>query len=289
MRSTPVLQVDQGTGGPRIGLLDQSGEGYTGGVVQDLRETPLRSLIARQTRFVLAASAVVYGIYIAVAPLVATRSSFSPPVENARLLIGFQKPFPERFLYVLRADQFREFEDADEDDQTSPVILYEDDKPLGPSQSDRAEIEKFGQGRYAHLKGTGFLMSTSDNSDPRTNGRRYYAVVPATGRSTFPPPVENARQLRRFDKPWADRFVYVVRAARLRELEDADEANQKSPILLYEDDKPLGPARSDHNDIEKFGQGRYAHLKGLGILMSTSDNSDPRANGRRYYVVAPGR
>ena len=104
----------------------------------------MRSLIARQTGFVLAASAVVYGIYIAVAPLVATGSSFSPPVENARLLIGFQKPFPERFLYVLRPDQFREFEDADEDDQTSPIILYEDDKPLGPSQSDRADIENYG-------------------------------------------------------------------------------------------------------------------------------------------------
>jgi hypothetical protein len=86
-------------------------------VVRDLRETPLRSLIARQTRFVLAASAVVYGIYIAVAPLVATRSSFARPVGNVRLLIGFQKPYPERFFYVLRADQFREFEDADEGDQ----------------------------------------------------------------------------------------------------------------------------------------------------------------------------
>jgi hypothetical protein len=71
---------------------------------------------------VLAASAVVYGIYIAIAPLVAGRTSFPPPVDNARLLFGFQKPFPQRFLYVLRPDQFREFEDADEDDQKSAVI-----------------------------------------------------------------------------------------------------------------------------------------------------------------------
>ena len=97
----------------------------------------------------LAASAVVYGIYIAVAPLVATRSSFARPVGNVRLLIGFQKPYPERFFYVLRADQFREFEDADEGDQKSPVILYENDKPLGPAHSDHNDIEKFGQGRYA--------------------------------------------------------------------------------------------------------------------------------------------
>jgi hypothetical protein len=247
----------------------------------------LRSLIARQTGFVLAASAVVYGIYIAVAPLVAGKTSFPPPVDNAHLLFGFQKPFPERFLYVLRPDQFREFEDADEDDQKSPVILYEDDKPLGPSQSDRADIENYGGGMYAHLKGTGFLMSTSDNSDPRTNGRRYYAAVPPAGRSTVPPPVENGRRLHRFEKPWPDRFVYIVRADRLREFEDADEDDQTSPVILYEDDKPLGPSHSDHTDIEKLGQGRYAHLKDRGILMSTSDNSDPRTNGRRYYAVVP--
>ncbi len=126
----------------------------------------------------LAASAAVYGIYIAVAPVVASKSSFARPVENARLLIGFQKPYPERFLYVLRVDQFREFEDADEGDQKSPVILYENDKPLGPAHSDHNDIEKFGQGRYAQLKGLGILMSTSDNSDPRINGRRYYIVAP---------------------------------------------------------------------------------------------------------------
>jgi hypothetical protein len=249
---------------------------------------PLRSLIARQTRFVLAASAVVYGIFMAVAPLVATKSRVLPPVDNARLLIGFQKPFPERNLYLLQSSQFREFEDTDEDDQKSPVVLYEDDKPPGPAHSHHHEIEQLGQGRYAHLKGQGILMSTSDNSDPRTNGRRYYAAVSAAGTLT-PPPVKNARQLQGFQKPWPDRFVYVVRADRLREFEDADEANQKSPIILYEDDKPLGPPHSAHHDIEQFGQGRYAHLKNQGILMSTSDNSDPRTNGRRYYFVVPGQ
>ena len=100
----------------------------------------------------LASSAIVYGIFVAVAPFVAGKSSFLPPVDNAHLLIGFQKPFPERFLYVLQADQFRKFADADEDDPNSPVVLYEDDKPLGPAHSDRTDIEKFGQGRYAHLK-----------------------------------------------------------------------------------------------------------------------------------------
>lgn len=249
----------------------------------------MRSLVARQIRSVLASSAVVYGIFSAVALFAAGNSGFPPPVNNARLLIGFQTPFPGRFLYSVQANQFRKFEDADEGDQTSPVILYEDDKPLGPAHSDHNDIETLGKGRYAHLKGQGILMSTSDNSDPRTNGRRYYAVVPTAGSSTVSPPVENARQLDGFQKPWPDRFVYMVRAARLREFEDDDEDDQNSPVVLYEDDKPLGPAHSDHNDIEKLGRGRYAHLKDRGILMSTSDNSDPRTNGRRYYAVVPAK
>ena len=65
-------------------------------------------------------------------------------------------------------------------------------------------------------------------------------MVPAAGQSTAPPPpVENALQLDRFQKPWPDRFVYIARAKRLHEFEDADEDKQKSPIILYEDDKPL--------------------------------------------------
>jgi hypothetical protein len=70
-------------------------------------------------------------------------------------------------------------------------------------------------------------------------------------------------------------------------LEDEKAEAQHSPVLLYENDKPLGPAHSLPADIERLGGGRYAQLKGQGLIFSTSDNSDPNNNGRHYWVVAP--
>jgi hypothetical protein len=69
---------------------------------------------------------------------------------------------------------FRPFEDDKPGDRQSPVMLYEDDKPLGPAHSDDADIERIGHGRYSYRTGVGLIFSTSDNSDPATNGRHYW-------------------------------------------------------------------------------------------------------------------
>ena len=56
-----------------------------------------------------------------------------------------------------------------------------------------------------------------------------------------------------------------------------------SRLRLYEDGRPLGPAHSAHSDIRSLGLGRFSHW-GPAVYFSTSDNSDPRTNGRRYSV-----
>ncbi|MGY4222703.1 hypothetical protein ACVMIH_000064 [Bradyrhizobium sp. USDA 4503] len=59
---------------------------------------------------------------------------------------------------------------------------------------------------------------------------------------------------------------------------------------LYEDDKLLGPANSTPPEIEANGAGRFALIKdyigyqGPVLLLSTSDNTDPNANGRKYHL-----
>ncbi|WP_426441970.1 hypothetical protein [Bradyrhizobium genosp. P] len=66
-------------------------------------------------------------------------------------------------------------------DSSSPIVLYEDDKLLGPAHSTpHAEIATLGHGRFSHWKGnfSVFVFSSSDNTDPRTNGRTYWAVKP---------------------------------------------------------------------------------------------------------------
>lgn len=60
----------------------------------------------------------------------------------------------------------------------SPVMIYEDGKRLGPAHSNFADISRLGHGRFSYWTGQGFVFSTSDGSDPNSNGRRYRAVVP---------------------------------------------------------------------------------------------------------------
>lgn len=56
-------------------------------------------------------------------------------------------------------------------------------------------------------------------------------------------------------------------------------------LRVFEDGKELGPGESKHADIREKGMGAYSHWKGGGgdvIYFSTSDNSDPNTNGRKY-------
>ena len=56
-----------------------------------------------------------------------------------------------------------------------------------------------------------------------------------------------------------------------------------SSLEFFEDGRPLGPAHASHQDIRGIGHGRFSHW-GQQLYFSTSDNTDPRANGRRYEV-----
>jgi hypothetical protein len=62
--------------------------------------------------------------------------------------------------------------DGTQGSPASSLKLFEDGKELGPAHVAHVEIREKGKGRYAHWKD--FLyFSASDNSDPRTNGKRY--------------------------------------------------------------------------------------------------------------------
>jgi len=59
-----------------------------------------------------------------------------------------------------------------------------------------------------------------------------------------------------------------------------------SPLILFEDSQSLGPASSTHDDIRQRGRGTYSHWN-RELYFSTSDNSNPLENKRRYTVAAP--
>jgi hypothetical protein len=91
-------------------------------------------------------------------------------------------------------------------------------------------------------------------------------------------------------------FGYRAETPGLMQYEDNDRNNQRSPVIVYENLTPLGPAHSIHEDIQFIGGGRYSHWgenpksewrQIKGMLFSASDNSDPRTNGRHYWAVLP--
>ncbi len=64
------------------------------------------------------------------------------------------------------------------------------------------------------------------------------------------------------------------------------ESGDPSVCVLLEDGKPLGPAHALHVDIRAKGRGAYSHWTAATLYFSTSDNSDPRKNGRTYTLVS---
>lgn len=67
----------------------------------------------------------------------------------------------------------------------------------------------------------------------------------------------------------------------LPEIGDSNAAPTVSKLRLFENGVELGPAHSNHNDIRNFGLGQFSHW-GNTLYFSTSDNSDPLKNGRKY-------
>ncbi len=64
------------------------------------------------------------------------------------------------------------------------------------------------------------------------------------------------------------------------------EAQKNSGLKLYEDGKELGPIDNLHANIIEKGEGLYSHWTRESLFFSTSDNSDPRTNGRTYEVAS---
>ena len=58
---------------------------------------------------------------------------------------------------------------------------------------------------------------------------------------------------------------------------------QRSVYVLCEDGQPIGTGHSSHEFIRNIGKGYFSHW-GKNLLFSTSDNSDPRSNGRLYSL-----
>lgn len=82
-------------------------------------------------------------------------------------------PFEQVSKYVWRADVPQSIPfDTPKSPYCSPLRLTEDGHAWGFAHCHKPSMELFGMGRYRHEEGQ-LLFTSSDNSDPNTNGRKY--------------------------------------------------------------------------------------------------------------------
>jgi hypothetical protein len=85
---------------------------------------------------------------------------------------------------------------------------------------------------------------------------------------------------------WIAELESSAELACLTPLADTLVHPRRSPVCLFEDGAPLGPAHSLHASIRASGSGAYSHWRnGHCLHFSTSDNSDPNCNGRIYTIA----
>lgn len=171
------------------------------------------------------------------------------------------------------------------DDRVTGLRLFEDEIELTQSARPHAEIRELGDGRFSHWGPTLYFSST-DGSDPISNGRRYTVVFDRDSRvdrrqSPFTPiQVIDVVSIRRGK---GHEWVVSLPPA-LAALPCDSQALNASRILLLEAGWPLPMPHSLRKDVIERGEGRFVHT-GSVVHFSTTDNSDPRSNGRTYVLA----
>jgi hypothetical protein len=78
--------------------------------------------------------------------------------------------------WTVAAPEFRFMADDPDHPAQSETILLENDNALGPAHSSHVYIASTGSGAYSHW-GDYIWLSTSDGSDPNSNGKTYTLIV----------------------------------------------------------------------------------------------------------------
>lgn len=104
----------------------------------------------------------------------------------------------------------------------------------------------------------------------------YFVPRCPAGAATFP-------MRGRFAKVSEQGVAYVTNVPEWSDIETPGDTSS-SNTAVCENNVSLGPAHSYQGDILTKGRGRFVHSK-VVLIFSTSDNSDPNTNGRRYSIV----
>jgi hypothetical protein len=119
-----------------------------------------------------------------------------------------------------------------------------------------------------------------------------YFALATWSKLTWVDPVPKGRVVVRIERPLELHGKFAVASYQFRSQEpfestaDSNDNRTRSPLLLYEGTKLLGPAHSSSEDVGNIGQGRYLHWRNV-LMFSASDNSDINTNKRIYWAVLP--
>jgi len=100
-----------------------------------------------------------------------TRASRPDPNNTIHLPGPFSKE--GGYAWQIAIPELGAFADGMTDPNRSMLVLLEDGEPLSLRHAIHDDVRQKGKGRYSHW-GDFLLFSTSDNSDPNTNGRTYH-------------------------------------------------------------------------------------------------------------------
>jgi hypothetical protein len=108
------------------------------------------------------------------------KHSYVEPPTPGGAVLRLSRPFDEiqgtDLAVVADAPALDSLSDTTEFPEKSPFILYENETPLGPAHRPHDEIAADGRGRFSHWRGSGFVFSSSDGTNPVSNGRTYWVV-----------------------------------------------------------------------------------------------------------------
>jgi len=106
-----------------------------------------------------------------IALLWATRAAAAPPERVLLAPTEMRREIGVAWFVTLPPGWETGADDVDHP-QRSTAVLLENGRALGPAHAIHATIRERGDGAYSHWLGQ-LYFSTSDGSDPRTNGREY--------------------------------------------------------------------------------------------------------------------
>lgn len=117
-------------------------------------------------------------------PSEAAAAALAEPATPGRLALRLSPPFEKelghahvaRLRNLPQAAALAAMADSSEAPRRSRLRLLENGRELGPAHAAHARIRAEGSGAYSHW-GSELYFSSSDGTDPNTNGRRYELLV----------------------------------------------------------------------------------------------------------------